>query len=147
MQTDHSWRFNRSLINDVMSPDFLDNTSALRAFEAASNLIHLWKEKARLAKGHVFDIKQDLLKFITDVIWIVMFGSGLGICKNEIEYLSKIDQTSLPGSAKICADMPTRDPTEVFSALMSVFASLQIPIQSPFGWYAHWWLLLYVLAG
>lgn len=142
MPTDKQWRFNRGLVSETMSPKFLENVAAPRSFEAANDLIRLWREKTRLAAGFTFDVQDDINMAVADVIWAATFGSDLEACKTQAAYLSGIAHIPLPANDARCVEMPKAKAPEAYMALVTLFNSSQIALQNPFGYYAHRFAIL-----
>ncbi|RYP13802.1 hypothetical protein DL767_010581 [Monosporascus sp. MG133] len=142
MLTNEQWRFNRLLVRDTMSPKFLATIAATRAHVAGSDLVALWREKTRLARARTFDIKQDVLMAVVDVIWSATFGSAIQSCQTQRRFLTGINQLAAlaadDGDDSKLVDIPRCDPPAAYTALTALFDSSIIPLKSPFGYYHHW---------
>ena len=75
MPSNDQWKYNRRLVSMTMWPHFLTTVAGPRAYEATNDLVQLWKEKVRLAKEHVFDVKCDISMVVVDTMWLATFGS------------------------------------------------------------------------
>ncbi|KAJ5373106.1 cytochrome P450 [Penicillium concentricum] len=71
--TNPQFKAHRRLIQDLMTPAFLNEVSAPRIYEAFTSLVNVWTEKARLANGHPFSASEDFYKAALDAIWAVTF--------------------------------------------------------------------------
>ncbi|KAJ5774111.1 cytochrome P450 [Penicillium paradoxum] len=71
--TNPRFKVHRRLIQDLMTPAFLNEVSAPRIYEAFASLIDLWTEKSRLANGRPFSASDDVYKAALDAIWAVTF--------------------------------------------------------------------------
>ncbi|KAJ5171341.1 Cytochrome P450 [Penicillium coprophilum] len=71
--TNPQFKVHRRLIQDLMTPAFLNEVSAPRIYEAFTSLVNVWTEKARLANGHPFSALDDVYQAALDAIWAVSF--------------------------------------------------------------------------
>jgi cytochrome P450 len=138
MLTNDQWRFNRMLVRETMSPKFLNTVAAARAFEAATDLISLWMHKARLAPNATYDVKEDILMAVIDVIWSATFGSEIGSCKVQSKHLASIKHVNVAEAHDKLTIIPSCQAPAAYSALNTLFDSSVIPLKSPFGYYHHW---------
>ncbi|OQE42360.1 hypothetical protein PENCOP_c004G07675 [Penicillium coprophilum] len=71
--TNPQFKVHRRLIQDLMTPAFLNEVSAPRIYDAFTSLVNVWTEKARLANGHPFSALDDVYRAALDAIWAVSF--------------------------------------------------------------------------
>lgn len=134
MRTNDHWRYNRRLMAEAMSPRFLNNVAALKVHQCTSDLVDLWKQKVRIAKGHVVDVVDDIKYCTVDTIWAATFGTDTGACKSQIAYLSGLNTLApLEAIPDKVTTLPVRGLSKVYSALKDIAESCEIPMNSPFG--------------
>lgn len=133
MDTNDRWRANRKLVADVMSPDFLNNKAAPSVYEATQTLIDLWREKMRLADGQAFDACKDINMCTIDTIFAAVFGSDVGACNSQKEFLRTVAQLDGLKDAEQLAKIPTRTTPKDFDAIVNLISSAIIVLHSPFG--------------
>lgn len=127
----------KSQMADAMSTPFLNNVASHRLHESTSDLVSLLREKIRLAPDRVFNMYKDLQFCTMDVIWAATFGTELGISKSQAEYLSRLDQIELPGSADGVVQFPENELPEVWHMLARIMGSCEVVMTSPLGRWHH----------
>ncbi|KAF2160919.1 hypothetical protein M409DRAFT_70014 [Zasmidium cellare ATCC 36951] len=139
MRTNDQWRHNRRLMADAMSPRFLNNIAAKEIHQNTLDLIDLWRQKIRVANGHVIDVGQDIKYCTVDTIWATAFGTAVDACKSQCEYLSTLPAMS-PAlkSPDTVTNIPVHGLSKVYSALETISISSEIPMNSAFGRWHHW---------
>ncbi|KAL2811147.1 cytochrome P450 [Aspergillus granulosus] len=70
---DPRFKIHRKLVQDLMTPAFLNEVSAPRIYSAFTSLLELWTQKARLAEGRPFSAAEDFYHAALDAIWAVTF--------------------------------------------------------------------------
>ncbi|KAF7191952.1 Cytochrome P450 monooxygenase [Pseudocercospora fuligena] len=138
MLTNDQWRWNRKLVADVMDSRFLETVAAHNAYDATMDLVELWKQKARLAGSHAFDITEDMKMCTFDVLWSVTFGPGIRSCKAQSDLLSKLDHLDHQDDG--LAVIPGAKLPEFYGAMKMLIESSQIPMTSPLGRWHHWFV-------
>jgi len=137
MDTNDRWRANRKLVADVMSSDFLNNKAAPSVYQATQTLVDLWREKMRLADGQAFDACKDINMCTIDTIFAAVFGSEVGACKSQRDFLMKVAQLDGPKDAEKLAWIPTYQTPKDFDAIVNMISSAIIPMHSPLGQTHH----------
>ncbi|KAI1163868.1 cytochrome P450 monooxygenase [Nemania serpens] len=74
LKTDASWKAQRLLIRDLMTPSFLHNVAAPVLHGSAERLIELWRVKVRIAGQRPFPANQDVYNFALDAVTAFAFG-------------------------------------------------------------------------
>ncbi|KAK4504608.1 hypothetical protein PRZ48_002569 [Zasmidium cellare] len=139
MRTNDQWRHNRRLMADAMSPRFLNNVAANEIHRNTLDLIDLWREKFRIAAGHVIDVSQDIKYCTVDTIWAAAFGTAADACKSQYQYLSTLPALSSASRApETVTSLPVHGLSEIYKALETIASSSEIPMNSPFGRWHHW---------
>lgn len=137
MPTNDHWRYNRLLMRELMTPAFLDGVAAPLIHSTTLDLVKLWREKARLANGHAFDVQKDVQFATLDSICVVSFGSEVGISKLQAEALGKVQQIELPATSGGVAAIPKVPLPEAWYALHDTVTSGEIALSSPLGSFHH----------
>jgi len=133
MATNDQWRSNRKLVADVMSPDFLNNTTGPSLHRATQSLLGLWREKMRLAKGQAFDASHDINGCTMDTMFAALFGSDIQACASQRDFLAKIDHLGQPKDLDQLAQLPRIPTPKLFDTLEEIAGSTQIAMNSPIG--------------
>lgn len=76
----------RCLWNVILSPAFLNKVVASNAHAVATDLAHLWFEKAREVEGLPFDVHGDIQMAMLESSWKNLFGSDLNLldCRRKV---------------------------------------------------------------
>ncbi|KAK5129842.1 hypothetical protein LTR08_002779 [Meristemomyces frigidus] len=144
MKTTDQWRFNRRLMADTMSPQFLHNVAGPQVHAQFCTLIDLWRTKADLAQGHPFDASEDIEGGMMDAIYAAAFGSSVGTTLAQstlISSLQKLDR--LPTDPDVVAVFPQGPRPAVKDAITIIANSSEIPMTSPLGRWHHAFALRY----
>ena len=133
--TNKQFKSQRLLIRDLMTPAFLNDIAAPQIYDAAQNLVAVWKEKARLAKGHPFSANDDLYNAILDGLWAFTFGLKAvdGVRANSRRSLAATGSLdSLSEDPEEPAVFPKGDLPESYGAIMTLVERLAAAAHSPF---------------
>ncbi|KAK2060734.1 cytochrome P450 [Colletotrichum caudatum] len=76
MKTGPEWRQHRRLLQDLMSPQFLNEVAAPTVYAGVARLIRLWGDKARAAGGRPFPAETDIYYAALDAVTAFVFGGG-----------------------------------------------------------------------
>ncbi|KAH7356145.1 cytochrome P450 [Pyrenochaeta sp. MPI-SDFR-AT-0127] len=128
------FRFQRKLMQDLMSPAFLNGVAAPQVHENFLDLIKFWREKIRLSKGHPFSVKEDVYDTALEAIWAAVFGieETATITRNQIDLLSRMEQTTLSPMADEEATFPRAPAPAAFDAILRLADSFELLVKSPF---------------
>ncbi|KAK1561622.1 cytochrome P450, partial [Colletotrichum navitas] len=74
MPTGPEWKQHRRLLQNIMSPQFLNDVAVPTIFDSALRLIRLWDDKARIAAGHPFPAEMDIHYATLDAVMAFTFG-------------------------------------------------------------------------
>ncbi|KAI3394464.1 hypothetical protein diail_2656 [Diaporthe ilicicola] len=106
------------------------------------NLMELWRVKNKAAKGHAFEVAEDINLMALDSIWDVSFGSQLLSVSTEIDFLRGIPKFEVPAAK----DQPMRFPKpEYNSAVRSmkvITETLDKTVTSPMPRQTFWLIQL-----
>lgn len=73
-KTNATWKSHRRLLQDLMSPGFLDGVAAPVIYQQVSNLVRLWDFKAQLAQGRPFTAAADICDTALDAVHGFSYG-------------------------------------------------------------------------
>ena len=122
-----------------MSPAFLSNSAGPQMHKNALALIRLWREKARLARGHPFTAIEGVKAAAMDIIWGATFGSQMNVSDAQTTLLSGLDRIDQPVDTESEIVFPRASEPESFKAIMTICDSVAIPIKSLFPRFEHKW--------
>lgn len=74
--TGPEWKLHRRLVQDTMSPAFLQGVVAPSIYASCETFISLWEAKAAIAKGRPFSASDDLFFATLDAVCAFTFGSA-----------------------------------------------------------------------
>lgn len=128
----------RRLTADTMSHQFLHDTVGPLLFESLSELLLLWRIKARLAQGRPFSAKEDVKHASLDTIFAATFGSNAGVTAAQANVLSSQADVKLSDDLDRAVIMPAAVVIESYESIVKVADSSGIPLKSPFPLLHHW---------
>ncbi|KAJ0167801.1 Cytochrome P450 3A11 [Colletotrichum tanaceti] len=76
MKMGKEWKDHRRLLQDLASPRFLSGVAAPNVYQSATNLVDVWKQKARIANGQPFNAEKDLFFATLDAVLDFGFGDS-----------------------------------------------------------------------
>ncbi|OHF01717.1 cytochrome P450 [Colletotrichum orchidophilum] len=148
LKTGDKWKRHRRLLQDLMSPQFLNEVAAPTVYAGASRLIQLWNNKARIAEGRPFSAESDIYYGSLDAVLTFTFGSSfassaLRPTSDLIQGLGAEDIRRLRGST-LSSDAPLEFPTgdcdEKIHATLGVADSIEYLQGSPIP-RIKWWFV------
>ncbi|KAK2730270.1 cytochrome p450 monooxygenase [Colletotrichum kahawae] len=132
MVTGDEWKANRRLLQDLMSPPFLQNVAAPAIYANVVNLISLWTEKTRIAEGRPFDIYQDIFYTALDAVTAFSFGeqfqhNATKPVADLIRDLSEAQVARLRDGVSMddAVKFPTVEPDEVIRSILDVSINIE----------------------
>ncbi|KAF9881632.1 cytochrome p450 monooxygenase [Colletotrichum karsti] len=139
MVTGDEWKAHRRLLQDLMSPPFLQNVAAPAIYMNVVNLIKLWEEKARIAEGRPFSAYQDIFYTALDAVDAFSFGNDFphNATKPIADLIRDLDDTEAAElrqglSTDDPVDFPTVECDEVINAILDVSINIERLHASPF---------------
>jgi hypothetical protein len=140
-KTDSRWKYNRSLIQDLMVPAFLQTVAAPRLHYAVSGLVSVWKEKSRLAKGHPFLAEKDIYLAALDGVWSFAFGFDENESASRAFYedLAHLQAVELPRNIDEPVDIPESKVNDIHNAVLSITDRVGSNQGAPFPIFNDWW--------
>ncbi|CAN9321110.1 unnamed protein product [Alternaria sp. RS040] len=121
LKTDAVFKAHKKLLQDLMTPAFLNEVAAPAIYASASNVVHLWEEKRRLAQGRPFQASEDLFRGALDAVLAFTFGPHFAhnATKTQLRSLSEVKITGVPGDNESPAEIPTQDDKEEIMAVLN----------------------------
>lgn len=140
MQTNAEFKRHRQLIQDLMTPSFLHNTTAPLLHACFSDVMQLWDIKARLAQGRPFEARTDLYNGTVDMTWAAFFGldSPVNQTRANVAALSARSLKDIMNNDDGSIKHPEIPRRPEFNSIQHIAWSLEIPMQSPTPKLAHW---------
>ncbi|KAJ0333089.1 hypothetical protein COL922a_011075 [Colletotrichum nupharicola] len=132
MVTGDQWKANRRLLQDLMSPPFLQNVAAPAIYANVVNLINLWTEKTRIAEGRPFDIYQDIFYTALDAVTAFSFGEQFphNATKPVADLIRDLSETQVARlrdglSMDDAVKFPTVELDEVIQSILDVSINIE----------------------
>lgn len=128
------FRSQRKLMQDLMSPTFLNGVAAPQLHKNFMDLIKLWEEKMRLGQGHPFSVKEDVYDTALEAIWAAVFGTEetATITRNQIDLISPMEHPKIPPTDDEEVIFPRAPPPVAFEAILRLTDSYENLVKSPF---------------
>jgi hypothetical protein len=132
--TGESWRYQRKLIQDLVTPAFLSGVAAPQLHENFLDLVKLWSEKMRLSEGRPFPVKHDIYETALEAIWAAIFGieDTATVTRNQISLLSAQKDVSLPSSVDKAVEFERAPAPPAFRAVLDLTESIEEVGKSPY---------------
>ncbi|CAG8981800.1 hypothetical protein HYALB_00004743 [Hymenoscyphus albidus] len=142
MSTGSEFRQHRKWLQGVMGMGFLHQTAAPHIYAAGLDLIQLWEQKARLAKGHPFVAADDLYRTAMDAVWSIVFGADIdnSTTKAQLKLYSTIKSIQLKNDLDSPVDLPSAPYPAAVQSILTLTDSVETSIKSPVPVLAHWFL-------
>ncbi|ELR04287.1 hypothetical protein VC83_08095 [Pseudogymnoascus destructans] len=119
MQTNDEFRKHHKWVQGIMATGFLQDVAAPYMYEAGQDLLQLWEQKARLAKGRAFVASHDVHCTTMDAVWPIVFGADPvnSNTKAQLRLYTTIKDVELPNSLTEEAVLPRAPHPEMMAAL------------------------------
>jgi cytochrome P450 len=132
--TSDSWRYQRKLIQDLVTPAFLSEVAAPQLHHNFMDLIKMWTEKTRLGEGRPFNVRHDIYETALEAIWAAIFGieGTATVTRNQIELLSAQKTMTLPSSVDTAVEFERAPAPPTFRAVLDLTDSIEEVVKSPF---------------
>lgn len=146
MRTGPEWKGRRRLLQDLMSPGFLNNVAAPSIYASSLNVLRLWELKANLAEGRPFPASKDISCAALDAVLAFALGGDFGenATRAQIQLLQGLPAEELRGKAS-SADDPVEFPTapmgEAISGMLTLTGSVE-RVRSAASMKAKWWFIV-----
>lgn len=134
-KTNAVWKSHRRLLQDLMSPGFLDGVAAPVIYHHVSNLVRLWDMKTQIAQGRPFKAAGDIYNTALDAVHGFTYGQGFDhrAIQPTLEYFERATEETtekLRGNGGIddAIEFPTQGQDDVIKSaitITSTFADVQ----------------------
>ncbi|KAG8164295.1 hypothetical protein KVR01_006213 [Diaporthe batatas] len=134
-KTDSAWKSQRRLLQDLMSPGFLEGVAAPVLYQTVSDFVRMWELKAQAAQRRPFKASEDIYYTALDSVHGFAFGQDFKHNANQptLEYLERTvsEATNAPdngGSIDEPIDFPRQEMDVViksFLRIIDMFAEVQ----------------------
>ena len=139
MQTDDTYRHQRRLVANTMSPSFLNQVSAPGIYNTVLDLVELWHLKIHLVGNHPFSAPSDVFHMALDAIWAATFGTSSGTTRSQVSLLSSLAKLeALPLDEDVPAEFPKAPTPATFNPIVTMTESLDHITRSPLPSWHHW---------
>jgi hypothetical protein len=140
MRTTPRFKQHRRIIQDIMNTGFLNNVAALHIYNVGQDIIRLWEQKAKIAKGHPFEVIQDVHFGALDAIWSIIFGedSSHNTTRAQLGLYSILKSVNLPSNKNSEVDLPRAESPLTVQSVMTLTQSIDASLKSPVPALAHW---------
>ncbi|KAK1948754.1 cytochrome P450 [Colletotrichum sublineola] len=144
LKTGAEWKVHRRLLQDLMTPAFLNAVAAPNIYTSATNLVDLWSAKARLARGRAFPADQDFYHAALDAVLDFGFGDSYPhrSLTPQIELLTahetKLAQKTIQAEEDTM-EFPIAQSHESIKAILAAGDLIQGIAESGFVKVAWWW--------
>ncbi|KAI1127278.1 cytochrome P450 [Nemania abortiva] len=101
LKTGPEWKLHRRVVDDTMSPAFLNNMASHTIYARSLDWVELWNTKAQLAGGRPFRANHDIHYAVLDTVLGFSFGSQFprSATKPQIERLTRMTPEELRHSS------------------------------------------------
>ncbi|KAF9877077.1 hypothetical protein CkaCkLH20_05343 [Colletotrichum karsti] len=149
MKTNGEWKRHRRLLQDLMSPAFLNEVAGPTVYAGVQRLIDLWADKTRLADGRPFAAETDIYYGSLDAVIAFTFGgdfpnSAIRPTIDAVRSLTAEDIERLRGVSAAAKDkimdFPQGECDEKLTATLDVAGSIEHLIGSPIP-RIKWWFV------
>ena len=136
LKTTAVWRAQRRLVQDLMTPAFLNDVAGPAIHQNACVMVELWRAKSNLAAGRPWSATGDIDQVALDAVLSFAFGSGFGERHSSIRpalaairKLSSLDLNTSSIDAPV--EFPSGDVDEVIRATLELVATVEQVQGSP----------------
>ncbi|KXH68637.1 cytochrome P450 [Colletotrichum salicis] len=126
------WKAHRRLLQDLMSPPFLQDVAAPAICSNVTNLIDLWQYKTRIADGRPFDVSEDIFYVALDAVTAFSFGKDFphNATKPVADLIRGLDSSQLnelraSGTIDDPIKFPSVECDEVLSTILDVTVAIE----------------------
>ncbi|OHF02267.1 cytochrome P450 [Colletotrichum orchidophilum] len=132
LDTGDEWKAHRRLLQDLMSPPFLQNVAAPAIYSNIANLIDLWRQKTRIADGRPFDASEDIFYAALDAVTAFSFGEDFphNATRPVADLIQGLDSTQLSElRTSGTIDDPVEFPSVLCDEVLSTILDVSIAIE------------------
>ncbi|KAF9870335.1 cytochrome P450 [Colletotrichum karsti] len=121
LKTGSEWKAHRRLLQDLMTPAFLNGVAAPQIYKSCQCLLELWTKKAEIADGKAFNAEHDVFHAALDAVLDFGYGGAAKIRAlppqiETIDSLSDRDIQQLRSASAAAIDFPVTPDHPVIKA-------------------------------
>lgn len=131
LSTNDQFKAQRKFISDARTPTFLKEVGAAHIHESATNLVNIWRQKARLANGFSFDAQAVITHAIFDAIWAIAIGENADCTNIQYRHLTEHHSTMNFTNDEEIITFPTAPLPKIISAITSMVDAVETVLSSP----------------
>lgn len=147
-KTNATWKSHRRLLQDLMSPGFLDGVAAPAIYQQVSNLVRLWGIKAQLAQGRPFTAAADICDTALDAVHGFSYGREFEhrAVQSNLEYYERIKpevtaRLTQNGGVNEVIEFPTPEKDTIIKSVLTI-TSMFTQVQGSFIAFLKWPVLM-----
>ncbi|KAB2573628.1 Steroid 17-alpha-hydroxylase/17,20 lyase [Lasiodiplodia theobromae] len=139
MRTGPEWKAHRKILQDLMTPSFLEKVAAPAIYDSMLEATKLWTEKARLAPEKAFAASADIHNAALDAVLAFSFGSQFEhkATRLQVEMLAGMKELASNGDRVVFPE--ARLPTSIQSMIAITESITQIKSSVLPLW--KWWVI------
>ncbi|KAF9628978.1 putative cytochrome p450 monooxygenase protein [Lasiodiplodia theobromae] len=139
MRTGPEWKAHRKILQDLMTPSFLEKVAAPAIYDSMLEATKLWTEKARLAPEKAFAASADIHNAALDAVLAFSFGSQFEhkATRLQVEMLAGMKELASNGDRVVFPE--ARLPTSIQSMISITESITQIKSSVLPLW--KWWVI------
>lgn len=144
MKTGPEWKGRRRLLQDLMSPAFLNEVAAPSIYASCLNVVQLWGLRADMADGRPFSALQDIYGAALDAVLAFALGAGFkeNATRAQIQLLQGLSADELgKGGADDPVAFPTAPMGKAISGMLDLTGTVE-RARSAIGMRFVWWRIM-----
>lgn len=132
LKTGAQWKAHRRLLQDLMTPSFLNGVAAPHLYAGFVNLVELWRVRARVAGGRPFAAEADIHHASLDAVLDFTFGKSYPhrAIPPQTEHLLSTE----PSASSSSNSTPSDDDSSADTPVDVTYA----PVHEVIGFMQHW---------
>ncbi|RYP07819.1 hypothetical protein DL764_002274 [Monosporascus ibericus] len=134
---------NKMLVRGFMAPTTLNEAIAPQLYKKTLQVMELWRVKAKLARGHPFEMTEDMANAAFDGIAGAVFSLDdvESIILAQIRLLSPLGSVPVPENDDAAAvHFPKAPMPPIADAIITLTDSIAVAFRSPLSGWHHWLL-------
>lgn len=142
-QTGPEWKARRKLLQDLMSPGFLNSVAAPAVYASSLHVLKLWELKADLADGRPFSASMDIFHAALDAVIAFAFGKGFkeNATESQTELMESLDRSKIAaGGRDDPVEFPSAKLGQVISSILWLTATVE-RVRGAVSMRLKWWFI------
>ncbi|KAK2606524.1 hypothetical protein N8I77_005267 [Diaporthe amygdali] len=137
-KTNATWKGHRRLLQDLMSPGFLEGVAAPVIYHHVSNLVRLWEIKTNIARGRPFTASGDIYNTALDAVHGFAYGKGFEhhAIKQTLEFYERLqpkatEELRSKGGIDEPIEFPIQETDELIKSVITITSTFAEVMGSP----------------